>query len=131
MKSLKHSLALAFSVAALGLTTNSVLAQGQRGNFDPEAMRARMQERIREEFDIKSDEDWKAIEPRVTKVTEARRELAAFGGGGFGGMRGGQRRGGADGGNATANADGGNRQRRPGGFGEPAPESEALSKALE
>lgn len=57
---------------------------GGRGNFDPEQMRQRMMERYKDMLEIQSDDEWKAIEPRVQKVNEARREV------GFGGaMRGG------------------------------------------
>lgn len=61
-----------------------------RGNFDPEQMRARMMERYREVLEVKSDDEWKILEQRITKVSEARREVG-FGGRGFGGfgMRGG------------------------------------------
>ena len=96
-----------------------------RGNFDPEQMRQRMMERYREQLEIKSDDEWKAIEPRVTKVMEARRDVGYGGGFGFRGMGGpgGPRRGGDEGGR-----DGG-RRREFGGA--PSPEAEALQKAIE
>jgi hypothetical protein len=87
-----------------------------RGNFDPEQMRARMMERYREQLEVKSDEEWKVLEARITKVSDARREMGGFGRGAFGGRRGGD------------DQSGGNRQR----FGpEPSPEAEALQKAIE
>ncbi|MCI0744635.1 MAG: hypothetical protein L0Y58_04435 [Verrucomicrobia subdivision 3 bacterium] len=95
----------------------------ERGNFDPEQFRARMNERIREQLEIKSDEEWKVIEPRIAKVNEARRAVGpmGFGRGGFGGPPRGDRDGG-----------GGDGGRRRGGFGpEPSPEAEALQKAIE
>ena len=80
-------------------------------------------EMYRERLEITSDDEWKAIQPLVAKVTEARREVGSgFGrnmfrppGGGRGGDQGG--------GNAG--------RRGPGGFGEPSPEETALEKAIE
>lgn len=98
------------------------------GGFDPAAMRARMAERIREVLDIKSDDEWKVIEERVTKVNDARRNVG-FGGGGrmmFGGGPGG--RGGAPGGGGDQ---GGGRAGRGGFGGETMPEADALQKAIE
>lgn len=105
-------------------TVNQLNAQdrgdrGGRGNFDPAQMRQRMMERIREEFDVKSDDEWKIIETRLSKVMEAQREARM--GMGFGGFRG-PRRGGGDGGDNV---------RRNNPFGEPSPEAEALQKAVE
>ena len=96
----------------------------ERGNFDPEQMRQRMMERYREQLEIKGDDEWKAIEPRVTKVMEARRDVGFGGGFGFRGP-GGPRRGGDEGGGGR---DGG-RRREFGG--QPSPEAEALQKAIE
>lgn len=98
--------------------------RGQRGGFDPAQMQERMMEMYRERLEITSDDEWKAIQPLVTKVTEARREVGTgFNRGMFrppGGGRGGDQAGG-----------GGNGGRRPGGFGEPSAEEEALQKAIE
>lgn len=97
--------------------------RGGPGGFDPAQMRARMAERIREVLDIKSDDEWKVIEERVNKVTDARRDLGTGGGGRmmFGG-------GGAGGGAGGQGGRGGGR----GGFGgEPMPEADALQKAIE
>lgn len=109
---------------ALGVCLMSLNVQAQerpdRGNFDPEQMRQRMMERYREQLEIKSDEEWKAIEPRVTKVMEARRDVGFGGGFGFRGP-GGPRRGG----------DEGDRGRRREFGGGPSPEAEALQKAIE
>jgi hypothetical protein len=104
-------------------------AQGQGGgqgrpNFDPEQMRARMMERYRERLEVKSDDEWKILEERITKVTEARREVG-FGGMGRGAF-GGQRPGGRGG---DAAQGGGQRQGR--GFGTPSPEAEDLQKSLD
>jgi hypothetical protein len=53
-----------------------------RGNFNPQQMRQRMIERLRDQFDVKDDSEWKAIAKRIEKVMEARRNL-----GGLMGMR--------------------------------------------
>lgn len=135
MKILNRILALAGVATLLTLGTGVGNAQenqnrpdrgdrgpGGRGNFDPEQMRVRMMERYREAFEVKDDAEWKLIEGRITKVSDARRGMA----GGFGRMFGGPggpggRRGGDNGG------DNGGRRFGP----EPSPEAEALQKALE
>ena len=114
----KLLLAVAATVVVLG-GANNLTAQG-RGNFDPEQMRVRMMERYREAFEVKDDAEWKLIEVRITKVTDARREMGGFGRG-FGGPGG--RRGG-DGGNDQGAA-------RPRFGGEPSPEADSLQKAIE
>ena len=102
----------------------------QGGNFDPAQMRQRMMERMKEQFGVTNDDEWKIISERIEKVTEARRAsgagINAFG---FGGGRGGGRPpGGQDG--AQGGGQGGNRGGR--GFGAPAsPEAEDLQKALD
>ena len=122
MRNLQYVLVSMGAAAVLLLSAGNVSAQG-RGNFDPEQMRARMMERYRETFEVKDDAEWKLLEGRITKVTDARRELG--GGRGFGGPGGpGGRRGGGDGGDQ-----GGDRRRSF--FGEPSPEAEALQKAIE
>ena len=131
MKNLTKMLACA-SVAALCLSTGNLFAQdnggpggggggqgggrGGRGNFDPAQMQQRMLDRVKEQFKS-SDEEWKAIEPLVSKVNEARMASAA------GGMRGmmGRNRGGGQGGQGGAPR-----------FGpEPSAEETALSDAIE
>lgn len=66
------------------------------GNFDPEQIRQRMMERVREQLGVKDDEEWKLISDRIEKVSAARRDVGImgmnmrFGGrGGGGGGRGG------------------------------------------
>lgn len=59
---------------------------GNRGNFDPAAFAKRMEERMKTGLGV-SDEEWKALQPKVDAVQKARRD--SFGGG-FGGRRGGQ-----------------------------------------
>jgi hypothetical protein len=123
----QQMLLLAGAAVGLLLGTGNLAAQERqgRGNFDPEQMRVRMMERYREALEVKSDDEWKIIETRITKVSDARREMGGFGRG-FGGPggRGGGGRGGGDG-----NNDGGGERRRFGG--EPSPEAEALQKAIE
>ena len=112
----KQLLAFAFAAGALSLSSGSALAQGQAGGGgggggrDPAQMQQRMMERYREDFDIKSDDEWKAIQSRVEKVVQVRRELMAFSGNPFGGGR--RPRPDA---NADAAANSGNQNRR-GGF---------------
>jgi hypothetical protein len=81
-------------------------------NFDPEQMRQRMLERTREQLEVTDDTEWKALEPLITKVNEAR--MASFAGGRMFGRGG---RGGGPGG--------------PGGFGEANPAADALQKAID
>jgi Spy/CpxP family protein refolding chaperone len=87
---------------------------GGRGNFDPAEFQKRMMERLQEQLEITDDKEWQAIEPLITKVTEARMAVG-FGGRGMGG------RGGGPGGQ------GGGR----GGFGQPNPDAEALQKVID
>lgn len=131
MNRLPKILCLAGLAATLAAGGSQVLAQdggqdggrrnrqGGPGGFDPEQMRQRMAERMREQFEVKDDDEWKLISARIEKVTEARRNTANRGAMGmmFGGRRG---QGGPGGGGGR------------GGFGgEPSPEAEALQKAVE
>lgn len=133
MKKLSRILALAGVAAALVGGTTSALAQapGGRGggNFDPAEMRQRMMERYREELGITNDAEWKIVEERIAKVTEARRDIGFGGRNPFVGRRGGG--GGGGGGNDRAEG-GGGRGNRGGGFGGASlPEADALQKAIE
>jgi hypothetical protein len=96
--------------------------QGQRGNFDPEQMRQRAEERMRESFGVTDDAEWKILYARIQAVNEARRDAV----GGMGGMRGMMRPpgGGPGGDNQQAN-------RARFGGGEPNPAEEALASAIE
>jgi hypothetical protein len=113
------------------LTWLPVTSQAQPGpgggggggrNFDPAQMRQQMMDRYKEMLDVSNDDEWKAIEPRIQKVMDARRDI------GFGGMRGmfGRGRGGPD--NAGgAGGGGGNR-----GFGpQPSAAATDLQKAID
>src|ERR1041385_4905373 len=90
---------LAALTALVWLPIQTQAQQGGGRNMDPEQMRQRMMDGYKQALDIKSDDEWKAIEPRVTKVMDARREVGF--GGGMRGMFGG-RRGGAGGGGGAA-----------------------------
>jgi hypothetical protein len=93
---------------------------GQGGNFDPAQWQQRMMERLKEQLEITDDTEWKALEPLITKVSDARRENMALG---FGGMRGGR---GGPGGGGPGGGGG-----RGGMFGDPNPAMEALQKAID
>ena len=101
---------------------------GGRGNFDPEQMRQRMMERYKEMLEIKSDDEWKVIEPRILKVSEARRQVASSGAG-MRGMFGAARRPGGGGG-AEAQTDGQNDRRRNFG-GQQSAAAQDLQKAID
>jgi hypothetical protein len=128
MSKLIKSLAPVGFAAVLLFGTSTLSAQDQqgrggRGNFDPEQMRQRMMERYRETLEVKSDDEWKVIQPRIEKVVEARTAL----GGGGGRFFGRPPRGGND---AAGGADQ-NRRGGRGGFGEPSPEAESLQTAID
>ena len=86
--------------------------RGGRGNFDPAQFQQRMMDRTKEQLEITDDAEWKAIQPLVQKVMDARMSSMR----GMFGRRGGQGGGGQGGG--------------PGG-GTPNPEQEALQKAID
>jgi Spy/CpxP family protein refolding chaperone len=98
---------------------------GDRGNFNPQEMQARMMNALRERFEVTDDEEWKLISERVLKVSELRRSTGA-GVGGFG-----ARPPGAGGGDRSSGGGGGGgdqgRGQRPGGG---SPELAALSSAV-
>lgn len=56
----------------------------QRGNFDPEQMRQRIMERLKETL-APSDDEWKVLQPKIEAVQKAQAEARTMG---FGGMRG-------------------------------------------
>lgn len=122
----KLALLAAAALAFGGLTsTSTAQEQRQKGNFNPDEMRARMAERTRELLDVKNDDEWKLVNARLEKVQEAQREVRALSGNmGLLFSRGGDQ-GGGDQGGRTRGPGG------PGGFGgTPSPEAEALSKAV-
>lgn len=96
-------------------------AQDDQRRFDPAQFQERMMERTKETLEVKDDTEWKAVQPLVKKVMDAR--MAQMGGMGRGMMFGGRRPGGDD------QNRGGDQQRR---FGPPvSPEAEALQKAID
>jgi hypothetical protein len=123
-------LASAAALLSLGVTQSSLAQQDNaapppgRGNFDPAQFRQRMMDRLKEQLEVTDDTEWKALEPMVTAVMEARRvSMSGMGRGMFGG---GPRRGG--GGPDNANAD----QARRGPPAQPSsPEADALQKAID
>jgi hypothetical protein len=130
MKTFNQLSVVACAAFVMLLSASPVAAQqGQgRGNFDPEQFRQRMMDNYRERLEIKGDDEWKAIQPLIEKVTEARQNVG-FGGGAFAfGRGGGGRRGG---GNADAQANGNQGGRRGFRGGDPSPEAEELQKAIE
>ena len=96
-----------------------------RGNFNPEEFRKRMEDRIKSSLKV-TDDEWSVLQPLITKVTDKQRDAStrSFGFGGPGGP-GGTRTGGTTGGTtAAAPTDG--RAERAG-----TAERAALSVALE
>lgn len=103
MKTITQLLALA-GITALCLAAPSALAQGgpggpggergDRGDRDPAQMQQRMLENTRERLELTNEADWRAVEPLVQKVFQARREQLGGGMRGFGGRGGGGRFGG-------------------------------------
>jgi len=136
MNRFKKALIAGGCAAVLALGTNTVMAQGQggRGNFDPAQMKQRLMDDMKDQWEVKDDAEWTALEPKLGKVIDARGELmASTMRGAFG--RGGGRRGGGGGGGGGGAADdngGGQRRQRGGGmFGEPSAAVTALQKAID
>lgn len=98
----------------LCLTTSTVMAQNsqgsrrqrqgnaqsdtrqRQGSFDPAQFQQRIVERYRDRLEISDDAEWKAIQPLIQKVIEARMSMGA-------GARGTFSRGGRSGGEANQN----------------------------
>ena len=140
MKRLSQLMAAAGFASALLLSASNLIAQndppppadggqgrpggrgGRGGGFDPAQMQQRMMENVREQMAVKDDAEWKILEERIQKVSDAQREI------GFGsGMRRMFRRPGGD----TQNNDQGGNRRRGGFGGEPSAEEQALDKAID
>ncbi len=118
MMKLNHWLIAGSIAVVLSAGANKLAAQG-RGNFDPAQFQQRMMDRYKEQLEIQDDTEWKAIQPLVQKVMDARMAVG-FGGRGMFGR--GPRGGGGD--------QGGNQPQRP-SFGPPNPEADALQKAID
>ena len=92
-----------------------------RGNFDPAQFRQRMMDRLKEQMEITDDSEWKAIEPLIQAVSDARMAtMSGMGRGMFGPRRGG--------GNGGTNGD---QAPRRGPLGQSSPEADALQKAID
>lgn len=135
MKTINQWIVAGAAVVFLGMGANQAMAQRGGGNFDPAQMQQRMMDRYKEQLEVKSDDEWKIISVRITKVIEARTSL---GRGGFQNRRGGGGPGGAPGATDAGGDPNQNRRNRGGnnggGFGAPAevdPTAEALQKAID
>jgi len=121
--------------AALTFGTNTVVAQGRGGgggNFDPAQFKQRMLDDTKEALEVKDDAEWSALEPKVSKVMDARGELMSSVMRGFG--RGGRNRQRGGGGNGDDQGTNTAQQRRPRGNpfgGEPSAAVTALQKAID
>ena len=64
----------------------------RQGNFDPAQMQQRMLDRYRDRLEITDDSEWKAMQPLIQKIMEARMAMGTGGRGAFGpgGRRGGE-----------------------------------------
>lgn len=130
MNILKKAVLAGGCAAVLILGTNTVMAQG-RGNFDPAQFKQQRMDGYRDALEIKDDAEWNAIEPKISKVYDAGRDVMASV---MRGMR--PARGNRGGGGGNGDDNGGQRQRQrgggPGGFpGTPSPAAEALQKAVD
>lgn len=74
---------VALGTAALLFSGVTHLKAQDRPNFDPEQMRMRMMQRLRDQMEVPDDSEWKVIAERMSKVMDARR-AARMGGGGPG-----------------------------------------------
>ena len=132
MKRLSYLLAVAGIATGLLAGMGTGMAQDRsnrgdrgRGNWDPEQMRQRMMDRVKDQLEITNEVEWRAVEPLVSKVLEARRENMATGIGAMGrGFMGRGPTGGPPGGDRNAD-------RVRGFFGAPSAEALALEKAIE
>ena len=132
MKKLNQLIALT-SACVLAMSATQLCAQeegqgrGRRGGGgggggggfggDPAQFQQQRMERLKEQLEVKDDAEWKAMEPLVTKVMDAQREVTSLR------MRGGGGRGGGGGGGGFGGGGGGG--------AEPSPEATALQTAIE
>jgi hypothetical protein len=105
MRRTNHLLLTAVAAVMLSLASSDVAAQNNQNagpqrpgggrqrqrNFDPAQMQQRMLDRYRERLEVTDDAEWKAVQPLIQKVLEARMAVRAGGRGAFGpgGRRGG------------------------------------------
>lgn len=121
MKKLNPLLALAGVTLALVLSSGNLAAQQPpgRGNFDPQQFQQRIADILRDQLAVTNDDDWHAIEPRLSKVVQARMETLLSGMGMAFGRMGGR-------GNAA-----GAGRRGLAALVQPGPEAEALQRAID
>jgi hypothetical protein len=129
---INRGLMLVALAAAVNFGINDLNAQDRRRGPSEEQIQEFRQRRmndLKERLEVKDDAEWKAIEPLIQKVTDAR--MATMSGAGrstFG--RGGGRP--DDNNNNTNGGDRGGRDRgRSSFFGEPSAEAQALEKAID
>ena len=96
--------------------------RGGRGNFDPAQMQQMFLDRLHEDLEVKDDTEWKALEPVIQKVLDARRAVEGDRMRGMFGRRGRDR---------SGDTGGDQGPRRGGFFGQPSPEAEALQRAID
>jgi len=109
--------------ALLALGTGNTMAQGRGGNFDPAQRKQDTMDRLRDQMEIKDDQEWQAIEPKLGKAYDARQDIIMMA---FRGMGGGRRRNNNGGDNGGDNA---RPRRNP--PGEPSAAMDALQKAID
>jgi hypothetical protein len=104
MRGLKHLLFISAMASMLTLTASVGFAQTEtnngaqrqrggrqrQGNFDPAQFQQRMMERYRERLEITDDAEWKAVQPLIQNVMDARVASGGRGAPGRGGRRGGE-----------------------------------------
>lgn len=105
----------------MAMGTANTMAQG-RGNFDPAQRKQEMMDRLRDQMEIKDDQEWQAIQPKIDKVYDAGREVMMAA---FRRMGGPRRRNNDNGGDNN----GDNQRRRF--MGENSPAMDALQKAID
>ncbi len=125
MKNTTRNLLFLAAVVVASFVTHNLSAQG---NFDPAEFRQRQMDGYRDRLEVKSDDDWKKMEPLIGKIMDVQRD-ARMGLGGFGGGRGGRGGAGGGAGGGGGNADQGGNRNRFGG--PPNPNVEALRKAID
>ena len=114
--------------AVMSLGINQVVAQpnnGGQGGGGRQGRGGNFIDRYKDVLEITDDAEWKAMQPLVQKVMDARRDtFGGFGRGMFG-------RGGRGGGNNPQPADQQGQQARGGFGGAPNPDADALQKAIQ
>jgi len=138
MKRLNQWLMIGGLAVGLSAGAGSLLAQDNaqrgnrqgRGNFDPAQMQQRMMDRAKEQLEITDETEWKAVQPLLQKVMDAR--VQAMSGMGRGMFGRGPRPGGDDAARPGADsAQGSGDQARRRSPGAASAEAEALQKAID